>query len=67
VLCPARDPSLRSEPALERSEGMTAVLKLMPMGQICLSPIKIILMLAGHYEVNKLIQNLAVLRGGEVG
>src|SRR2546428_1570407 len=27
-LCPARDPSLRSEPALERSEGMTLLHRL---------------------------------------
>ncbi len=27
-LCPARDPSLRSEPALERSEGMTILNRL---------------------------------------
>ncbi len=27
-LCPARDPSLRSEPALERSEGMTILHRL---------------------------------------
>ena len=31
ALGPVRDPSLRSELALERSEGMTAVLKLTPM------------------------------------
>ncbi len=38
ALCPARDPSLRSEPALERSEGMTVVLQFTSLGPplVCL-------------------------------